>query len=452
MSNKERILLVEDDDDMRESCREALEMASYIVLEANSARAAEPILYEHPIDLVVTDLRMADGGGEEVLRTTKAVTPGTPVLVVTAYPTVESTIEAFRGGVADYLLKPFTDPQLIEAVDRALAARRADDRASLLRRLGAGDPDMPHMIGASPAFRAMLAEIRRFAPLEGAVLIAGETGSGKELVARAVHALSRRAAGPFLVLNCAAVPENLIESELFGYEKGAFTGAVSAKPGLFEAASGGSLFLDEVADLSLTAQAKLLRCLEERAVRRVGSLRARPADVRIIAATHKDLRALVRAERFREDLLYRLAVLEVRAPALRERPEDIPMLAVHFLDRLREETGRELLGFDESAIAKLVSYGWPGNVRELQNVVQKAFALSGPMLITAADVPLRVEPQREPDAAPLTNAIDAFEHDHVLSALKAHQGNVTHTAKALGIHRTTLQRLVKRLGISVEER
>ncbi len=451
MSNKERILLVEDDDDMRASCREVLEMAGHVVLEASSAKEAGPILNNETVDLIVTDLRMPDGGGEEVLREVKALCPGTPVLVVTAYPAAESAIEAFRGGVADYLLKPFTATQLIEAINRALAARYADDRAELLRHLGAGAPDLPQMIGASSAFQQLIADIRRVAPLDGAVQIQGEAGSGRQLVARAIHALSHRAGKPFAVVKCAGVAENLIEAELFGCEKGAFAGATSTKPGPFETASGGLLFIDDVAELSLTTQGKVLRCLDERAVRRVGALRTRPAAVRIITGTHKDLGKLVAEGKFRQDLLHRLAVLEVRVPSLRERREDIPTLAVHFLDRMRAETKRDVLGFDEEAFHKLVSHQWPGNVRELQNVIQKAFASCAPPVITATDLVLRAGAGAAADAHPPISVLEALEHRHVSAALQAQKGDMTHTAKVLGVRRTTLQRLIERLGIVVDE-
>ncbi len=453
MNQHERILVVEDDEDMRVSCRQVLEQAGHIVLEAGSATEAEPLLLKETIDVVVTDLRMPGGGGEEVLKKVKALCPGTPVLVITAYPSVESAVEAFRGGVADYLLKPFTETQLVDAINRALAARRADDRSSVLRHFGAVASDLPNMIGASPAYRDLIAAIRRFAPLEGAVVINGETGSGKELVARSLHALSHRAGGPFVAVNCAAIPENLVESELFGHERGSFTGANAAKPGLFETASGGSLFLDEIAELSAAAQAKLLRCLEERAVRRVGGLTARPFDVRIITASHKDLAKEAEAGRFRTDLMYRLAVLEVRVPPLRERVEDIAALAVHFLDKLRRETGREVVGFTEDALGKLAAHAWPGNVRELQNVVQKAFAMCSPPVITGDDIALRAPASDNERASTkaLGTALDAFEEQHIAEEFRRHQGNVTHTAKALGIHRTTLQRLIKRFNIAADD-
>lgn len=453
MKYSERILLVEDDEDMRESCRQVQEAAGHVVVEAGSAREAEPILLREEFDLVITDLRMPHGGGEEVLRLVKSISPETPVLVITAYPSVESAIEAFRGGVTDYLLKPFTGPELLEAIDRAMAAKHAGDRAALLRRIGSRSDEMPELMGSSDAFRSMLVAIRRIAPVDGAVLIRGETGSGKELVTRAIHRLSTRSAGRLVNVNCAAIPENLIEAELFGYDKGAFTGAMTSKAGLFEAADKGSLFLDEVAELSASAQAKLLRCIEVKAVRRLGSLQARPVDARIIAATHKDLREEVLAGRFREDLYYRLAVLEVRVPPLRERPEDILALAAHFLDRFHQPAGREVVGFSEAAVERLTQHHWPGNVRELQNVIQRALASSTASLIEADEITLMASASpRAETAVPERRrwAIDEYERGHVVEALAEHDSNVTHTAKALGVHRTTLQRLMKRLGIEAK--
>ncbi len=451
MSHVERILIVEDDEEMRVSCRQVLESVGHEVLEAGDAREAEPILLREVVDLVITDLRMPHGGGREVLQIVKRVSPDSPVLVITAYPSVESAVEAFRGGVADYLLKPFTSEQLIDAIGRAMGATRASDRSALLRQMG-HNHDLPEMTGNSAAFRAMLAELRRMAALEGNVLVWGETGSGKELVARALHRMSRRSAGPFTVLNCAAIPEALFEAELFGFEKGAFTGAVATKHGLFEEAHKGSLFLDEVAELPPTAQAKLLRAIEEKAVRRVGSVVERSVDARIIAASHKDLREEVKAGRFREDLLYRLAVLEVRVPPLRERPEDVPPLAVRFLDEVRKNGGPNVLGFSESAIVRLMAHPWHGNVRELQNVVQKAFARAEGPVIEAEDLALGAAPHEHEGAraaggAERTTALAEFERGYVQEALRRHAGNVTHTAKELGVHRTTLQRVLKKLSI-----
>ena len=457
MKRTERILLVEDDDAMRDSCRQVLESVGHEVLEACSPVEAEPLLLREVLDLVLTDLRMPNGGGQEVLRLVKHATPDVPVVLITAYPSIDSAVEAFRGGVADYLLKPFTGPQLIDAVDRVLAARRARDATVLLKRAGPASADLPDMIGQSPSFRELLTSIRRVATLDGNVLILGETGSGKELVARATHGFSRYAAGPFTVVNCAAIPESLIEAELFGFERGAFTGAANAKRGLFEEADHGSLFLDEVGELAAVAQAKLLRCIEEGAVRRLGATSPRAVDNRIIAATHKDLRAEVRAGRFREDLLFRLEVLDLRVPPLRERKSDIPLLAASFLTQINERSNRDIAGFSEEAMERMIEYPWPGNVRELQNVVQKALARTDGPVIEARDLVLAgslhsVEeivdgsdpqpPQRR------GTALADFERQQVTDALDRHQGNVTHTAEELGIHRTTLQRIMKRLGIS----
>ncbi len=453
MIHSERILLVEDDAPMRASCRHALEGDGLVVVEAGSAREAEPILLREVLDLVVTDLRMPHGGGKQVLKMVKNICPEVPVLVITAYPSVESAIDAFRDGVSDYLLKPFTASQLLESINGALRAKRAVDRANLLRQIGAAPKDMPELLGSSASFRAMLAMIRRVAPLDGNVLVVGETGSGKELVSRAVHRFSKRSAGPLVAVNCASIPDNLIEAELFGYEKGAFTGADTTKRGLFEEASGGTLFLDEVAELSAAAQAKLLRCIEDKAVRHVGGVKTHNVDIRIVAATHKDLAEEVREGRFREDLLYRLAVLELMVPPLRERPEDVLTLAVRFLDQLIEHDDREIVGFCDAALQRLSEYPWPGNVRELQNAVQRAYAIADGPTILEDDLVLRGA--LNVSAGPTANmpkrrssAMAKFERQHVLDALERHDGNVTHTAKSLGIHRTTLQRLMRRLGIA----
>jgi two-component system, NtrC family, response regulator HydG len=448
MNGVERILVVEDDEGMRLSCRQALEQVGHAVLEAGSVREAEPLLLREVFDLVITDLRMPHGGGQEVLRLVKQVSPEVPVVLITAYPSVESAIEAFRGGVTDYLLKPFTSEQLIETVDSAVATRRAGERAAIHRRLGE-NVEAPEIVGGSEAIRSMLAEIRRVAALDASVLVLGETGSGKELVSRSVHRFSRRSAGPFTVLNCAAIPENLFEAELFGYERGAFTGAMATKRGLMEEAHHGSLFLDEVAELPPAAQAKLLRCLEEKAVRRLGSVSPRPVDTRVIAATHKDLRAEVEAGRFREDLYYRLAVLDVRVPPLRERPEDIAPLAIRILDKLRQENERPMVGFSDEALARLGDHAWPGNVRELQNVLQRAFARAEGSLIRASDLPLAAgPPAAATNARGRDRALSEFERSYVTAALARHEGNVTHTARELGVHRTTLQRMMKKLAIA----
>ncbi len=456
MTHQERVLVVEDDEAMRASCRQALEGGGYQVIEAGSPSEARGSLLREDLGIVITDLRMLDGGGQEVVRMAREVSPGLPVMIITAYPTVESAVDALKSGVVDYMLKPFTDDQLLEAVDSALSSGRARDRAELWRRMGAPRSEFPDMIGSSGAFHDMLTETRRIAPLEGHVLISGETGSGKEPAARAIHHLSRRAGRPFVVVNCAAVPDTLFESEMFGYEKGAFTGADAAKPGLVEQAHGGSLFLDEVAELSPGAQAKLLRVVEEESCRRVGGIKPRPADVRVLAATGKDLRDEIRSKRFREDLFFRLSGLEIRVPPLRERGEDIAALAIVFLDRLCSQEGRtDIVGFSEEALSLLAEHRWPGNVRELQNAVQKAFARTVGPVISAEDLTesgaIRPLPIGQGRSSSRHKALGNFEREYLIRALQRHQGNVTHTARTLGIHRTTLQRLMKKHAINSDD-
>ncbi len=445
----ETILVVDDDEPMRESCVQVLEEAGFTVLQAASPTDAEPLLLREAIDLVVTDLRMPDGGGARVIEVTRDVAPETPIILITAFPTVESAVDAFKHGVVDYLPKPFSGEQLLESVQHALGVSRARDRVELLQRMGPIARDVPEIVGNSDRMREMLAEVHRVAPFDAHVLITGETGTGKELVARLVHRLSPRARGPFLAQNCAAMPENLLEAELFGYERGAFTGAATAHPGLLEQSTPGTLFLDEVGDMPLTAQAKLLRALEEKSCRRVGAVTSRPIDVRIVCATHRDLRAEVRAGRFREDVFYRLAGLEVKVPPLRERTSDIALLAAHFLGICQAKTPRPVVGFSDEALDLLSSHTWPGNVRELQNAVQKALAHTAGPLIVGEDVfASGAVPRSTTDAeGPLRSAVQEFEKSRLAEVLREHEGNVTHAARALGVHRTTLQRLMRKLGM-----
>ena len=443
----ETVLIVEDDEGMRESCADSLMEAGYPVLTASAPGEAQEHLARAVVDLVLTDLRMAGGGGREVVRLVRQLAPGVPVVIMTAFPTVQSAVDALRDGVVDYLVKPFNYDQLLRSVEGALAGGRAQDRAELLRRVPPTEGRAPAILGTSVAIRTLLAEVARVALVQAAVLVTGETGSGKELAARAVHDLSARARGPFVAVNCAAIPEALFEAEVFGHERGAFTGAVAARAGLLEEAHGGTLFLDEVGDLPANAQAKLLRAIEEGGARRVGSSHVRPVDVRAVSATNRDLRAEVRAGRFREDMYYRLAALDVRVPPLRERPEDIPLLAVHFLAKAGGGE-RGLVGFAEDAMEALQSAPWQGNVRELQNFVQRLVAHSAGPLVTVRDVEASgLGPSSRQGAGPLHAAVGVFERDYLASMLERHAGNVSQTAKALGVHRTTLQRLMGKFGL-----
>jgi DNA-binding NtrC family response regulator len=454
MNEEGTILLVEDDVSMRESCVAGLAFEGYRVLEAMSPKEAEPILLHEIVDLVITDLKMPNGGGERVVELVREVAPETPVIMITAFPSVESAVQALKTGVVDYLIKPFTPDQLAAAAKSALCAGRAKDRTALLRGMGPVDVDVPEIVGNSEALRDMLAQVRRVAAFDAHVLILGETGTGKELVARALHRLSPRSANAFVAINCAAIPDTLFESELFGHVKGAFTGAVTAKKGLLEQADRGTLFLDEIGDLSATSQAKLLRTLESGTCRKVGGTAERAVDVRVVSAANRDLQEEVRAGLFREDIFYRLAALEVRLPPLRERADDIPQLASHFLHNLGRGGG-EVAGFSEEAIGLLESYEWPGNVRELQNAVQRLLARASGKYVTVEDVirsgvvgHRQKLKQSLPSPRSRREAVmTGFERRHLARVIDEHDGNVTHAAKALGVHRTTLQRLMVKHGL-----
>ena len=453
MNEDGTILLVEDDVSMRESCVSGLEFEGYRVLEAGSPKEAEPFLLHEVIDLVITDLKMPHGGGRKVVELVRDVAPETPVIMITAFPSVESAVHALKSGVVDYLIKPFTPDQLASAAKGALCAGQARDRVQLLRGMGPVDVDVPEIVGNSEALRDMLGQVRRVAAFNAHVLVLGETGTGKELVARALHRLSPHSGRPFVAINCAAIPDTLFESELFGHVKGAFTGAVTAKKGLLEQADGGTLFLDEVGDLSAVSQAKLLRTLESGTCRKVGGTAERPVDVRVVSAANRDLQEEVRAGLFREDIFYRLAALEVRLPPLRERSDDVPQLAAFFLESLG--VGSEVVGFSEDALGLLETYEWPGNVRELQNAVQRLLARASGKYITADDViksGVVGHKQRLKQSLPSPQSrrgavMSGFERRHLARVLDEHQGNVTHAAKALGVHRTTLQRLMRKHGL-----
>ena len=444
------VLLVEDDEGMRESCAQALRFDGFVVIEVGSTEEAEPHLLQSFVDLVITDLKLPGAGGERVVELAAEAAPDTPVIVITAFPSVESAVGALKQGVVDYLIKPFTVEQLVAAVESALAAGHARDRAALLMGVGPLEASSPEILGSSDALREMLTSIRQAAQFDAHVLVDGETGSGKELAARALHRLSPRASRPFVAINCAAIPDSLFESELFGHVKGAFTGAVTNHRGLLEQADGGTLFLDEIADLSATSQAKLLRALDTGTSRRVGGTTVQQVDVRVISATNRDLRVEVAEGHFREDMFYRLAALEVEVPALRERREDVPLLALRFLEDLR--VNGTPVGFSDEAIAMLQGYDWPGNIRELHNAVQRVVARARGAVVTVEDVTRsRVigshRVGEEAAAGSREVALTGFERQHVASVLATHEGNVTHAARALGVHRTTLQRLMRKYGL-----
>ncbi len=446
MAEATTILVADDDAGMRESLARALRREGFTVVAAGDGAAGLDTLRRTHVDLLVADLRMPGLDGLELLRAAKLVAPDTEIVVISGHGTVEEAVEAMKEGAYDFLTKPFDRAALIRTVRQALERRTLIlENRSLQRRLdeltGAGE-----LIGQSPAIRGVLDLVRQVAPTTATVLIQGESGTGKELVARALHDLSPRRGKPFVRVNCAALPETLLESELFGYEKGAFTGAVGRKDGRFQLADGGTLLLDEVGDLSPLTQAKLLRVLQEGEFEPLGATRTVRVDVRVVAATNQDLAQLVREKRFREDLYYRLQVITVTVPPLRERPEDIPLLAQHFLRRFAAKNHRELDGFTEAALRCLRDYGWPGNVRELEHAVERGVILARGRLLDVADLPEAVT-QSQPAARgvtiPIGMPLDEVEQRLIDETLRQTKGDKELAAKLLGIASRTIYRKLK---------
>jgi two-component system, NtrC family, response regulator GlrR len=430
-----KVLLVDDDRDLLQLVAMRLSAAGYGVTAVESGEAALSALSVSRPQVVVTDLRMAGMDGMALFDAIHRDSPSLPVVILTAHGTIPEAVMATRRGVFSFLTKPFEPKVLLETVAEAMrlssppAGELEDWRAELITR--------------SSAMEDLLAQARRVAASDASVCIFGQSGTGKELLARAIHRASPRAERPFVAVNCGAIPEGLLESELFGHKKGSFTGAVADRRGLFQAAQDGTLFLDEVGDMPLSLQVKLLRALEERTVRPVGSHESHDIDVRVISATHRKLEERIAAGEFREDLYYRLNVVKLTIPALAERREDIPLLANHFLGRLAERYRRSRLGFSPEAMQLLVSAPWPGNVRQLLNVLEQAVALASTEVIPESLVRQALD---APDTAltPLDEARRAFERDYLVRILKITGGNVTKAARLAGRNRTEFYRLLER--------
>ena len=371
-----QILIVEDKDSLRTMLRHALERQGHAVIEARDQAEALKTLQQTQPALVLSDLRLPEGDGFGVLRASKEIDPDVPVIVMTAYGSIEDAVTAMKEGALDFLAKPVDPDHLLLLVSRALEQRRLVNENLLMKEELAVRRGAPQLVGDDPSLRKVFASLQRAASTDTTVLIEGESGTGKELFARSLHALSSRADAPFVAINCAAIPDTLLETELFGHEKGAFTGAVSRKPGKFEMAHRGTLFLDEIGDLPLALQAKILRALEERRFERVGGTALVTVDVRLVAATNRGLRAAVAARRFREDLFFRLSVFPITVPPLRDRGNDIPLLARYFVDRFCRDLKKKSLALSAPALETLQSYRWPGNVRELQNCIERAVILA----------------------------------------------------------------------------
>ena len=445
------VLVVDDEEGVRASIRAILE-ETCDVLEAGNGVEALEVMKAHEIDLVMLDQRMPGEAGIDVLPRIKAADPSTVVVIATAVRELRTAVEALKRGAYDYLTKPFDVDDILMLAQRALDKRALEREVLYLRSALAGGPtdaggvagSFERMVGRHPEMARIYQLITQIASTPTTVLITGESGTGKELVARAIHARSERKSQPFVAVNVAAIPEALVESELFGHEKGAFTGAHAKKLGRFEMAHGGTVFLDEIGTLRLDLQAKLLRVLQEREIERLGGVRPVPVDVRILAATNVNLRSAVRARTFREDLYYRLNVVPIHVPPLRERREDIPALVEHFVRKIARECNRDVRGVSVGALEVLTRYDWPGNVRELENVLHRAVVLTRNPVIQLQDVPLDVAmPETgsrlgEDTGPPLREAMEQFERQYILRVLEGTGWNVSRAARRLGVHRNTV--------------
>jgi two-component system, NtrC family, response regulator AtoC len=466
------LLVVDDDTDLLASYRKILRRAGYDVQLADNGAEAFDMVREHAPAIVLTDVRMPRMDGATLTRELATNYPDTIVIVMTAYGTVERAVETMKDGAFDFLTKPFSAEQLLDVV------RKAESRVEIIRRNRSLSSDLAAVgahdgiIGTSPVMDAMFEQVSAAANSNGSVLILGESGTGKELVAKAIHAHSARSGGNFVALNCGALPEHLVESELFGHEKGAFTGAHEARPGLLETADNGVFFLDEIGDLPLHLQPKLLRAIEERVVRKIGGRREKPLDVRLLSATNRDVTGLVAEGGLREDLYYRLNTFTINVPPLRERGGDAALLAMHFLTTFGSSTGRGVVdGFTDDALELLTSYNWPGNVRQLQHVIERAVAVAGDDLIDVCDLPhdirvnaaSAVDSRCDSDDMPLENddanlwelplpearqrVLDSFESRYLVRLLNKHDGNMRQASQSLGMERKSLYRLLQRHSI-----
>jgi DNA-binding NtrC family response regulator len=460
-----RILVVDDEEIVRRSCLRSLGESGHQVEAVDSGAAALAKIEDGRYDVLILDIMMPEMDGIEVLRRVKETHPDIEVVMITGLSQIATAVSAMKLGAFDYLPKPFDPDELKLAVERALERRRLLQENLTLKSEVSSRYRLENIIGASPRMQAVYRLIAKCAPTNSTVLLTGENGTGKELVARAIHYNSLRKDGPFVPVDCNALSENLLESELFGHVKGSFTGAVASKRGLFEAARGGTLFLDEIGNISLPTQAKLLRVIQEREFRAVGDTRSQEADVRIIAATNKDLVAMVKAETFREDLYYRINIFPIHVPPLRERREDIPALAHHFLGIFSRELGYKAAGFSDGAMNVLVNHAWPGNVRELENAVQRALILAGDGVIRRAhiasvgeaaprleqDVPRTGEELKQAKKAAREKSVEGIEKEFVLEALRRNAWNVTRSAEDTGMQRANFQALMKKYDIRIRD-
>lgn len=452
------IVVVDDDPQMRSLLVDHLELTNYQVQAFDDGLAAMKfILGNDPqsaqIDLIITDLRMPEMDGLSVLRQVKPQRPHIPVVIMTAHASVESAIEGLRKGAFDYIVKPFKLAEISYVIERAISYGRLQRQNKTLATELKKTWSKSDIIGKSQAMQTVFEMIERVAPAQSNVLITGESGSGKEIVAKAIHNLSNRSKKPFIAINCTSIPEALLESELFGHAKGSFTGAIERKIGLFEEAQGGTLFLDEIGDMDISLQAKLLRVLQERKIKPVGDTQMKDIDVRIIAATHKDLKKSIQEGNFREDLYYRLSVIPIVVPPLRHRPDDIPLLCQYFLNKYCVINNKLITGFSFEAMQKLMSLPWPGNVRELENLVERLVVLTPHSVIQPSDLPASDRKNPESfygDAIQDSPTLEQLEKRYIQAVIEKTGGKKEKTAQILGINRRTLYRKLKDYNLTSE--
>jgi DNA-binding NtrC family response regulator len=453
------ILIVEDETKMQRLLELSLAEEGYATQAAGDAETGLKLLRQGKFDLVITDLKLPGMNGLEFLHAVKRADAHIPVVLMTAFGTVETAVEAMKAGASDYVLKPFSLEEMKLVIRKELDVRRLREENRDLREALGRRYEFKNIVARSAKMQEVLAVVERVAPGNSTVLLGGESGVGKDLIARAIHQHSRRASGPFVKINCAAIPENLLESELFGYEKGAFTGAVAAKPGKFELADKGSIFLDEIGDVPPAIQVKLLRVLQEREFERLGGTKTLKVDVRLIAATNRDLRVALEQGTFREDLYYRLNVVPINIPPLREHKEDIPDLVRLFLERFGRDAGKNVNTVTPAAMRVLMEFHWPGNVRELENIIERAVALISADTIDVPDIRLDLSPSRPRSSGTDADApfpppgltLEEFEDEIIREAVRRAAGNKSQAARLLGLSRNALRYRLSKMGVPDED-
>jgi len=464
--NKARILVVDDEEIVLKSCRKILEGGGHQVSTVLSGHEALDLLEKDPFDIVITDMKMPGIDGIELLTRVREKYPDLAVIMITGYSTVQSAVQAMKLGAFDYIPKPFTPDEVLIVVERALEKKSLIFENIYLRKELEAKYGFDNIIGNSPKMQVVYRLIRKVAPTDSTVLIRGESGTGKELIARAIHFNSPRNRKPFVPVDCGVLAQELLESELFGHVKGSFTGAIVTKPGMFEVADGGSIFLDEIGDTSPNFQSKLLRVLQEREFTPVGGVKPKKVDLRFIVATNKDLERLVEDKQLREDLFYRLNVISITIPPLRERKDDIPLLAYHFLTKYTREINKNIRSISVDAMNMLTGYSWPGNVRQLENVIERAIVLAEKDIITTEQLPFAVTAEIAHPETPIPkdstqlkqikkrmreSAVGSIEKSFLLDALIRNDWNITKSAKDVGMQRSNFQALMRKYNIKIEK-